>query len=228
MAVGAETMSGSARSQQCSLVRTVRTVVRTVRTFPAAAALLLSGCMPTVMHGPSVEPGPRMQAAVVATRTLPFDGESGDMGAVVLGGFQYGWLFDGTAVQASVQAPLWPALELFETAAAADLYVQPSRSKAAGVGVMASRVLVMPYGQIELLETGDGGSVYTTQAVGRVSDGSNPEYYWFPAVALRETRGDGWSGFILQLSGALSLAERPVQWGAALGVVVDFGMGDAH
>lgn len=168
-----------------------------------AAALLFTGCMPHVLHGPRVEDDGLSGSLSL---TLGRNREIGDMESRILpsvyGGLRRSWVpADGTGVAGSIgiQVPLllFPVVaddgpNGFDALAATsyvDLYMQPSRSLdpgfETGFGALGSTALAGPYLQAgRLSSTGQGW--YTTQLVAfAIGDEMGRGILYLPSVVWR-------------------------------------------
>jgi hypothetical protein len=157
--------------------------------------LVLPACVPTVTHGPRVEPGTTVGSVIaLGTRpTLEKEIETGQ-GSVTpvappMGFFaRYGWTGEGTdtplRVSAGVFLPL--ALPFSVTHPELDVYAQltpAAHPTAASAGVLVSRSYVSPYVQ---LGRGLGEqSIYTTQSIAFFAGSGPRATVWMPAVAMK-------------------------------------------
>lgn len=216
------------------------------RSFIAAvlAAVLFTGCMPHVMHGPRVEDDGLSGSLSL---TLGRNREIGDLESRILpslyGGLRRSWVpADGTGVAGSIgiQLPLLLAPILadddpngFDALLAtsyADIYIQPSRDLEpgfeTGIGVLASTALAGPYVQAgRMSATGRGW--YTTQLVAfAIGDEMGRGMLYLPSVVWRHR--DPGAGTAANLSAGLGFGfgeDSETDKLIVLGVSFELGLG---
>lgn len=174
------------------------------RTAAVGAAVLCTGCLPHVMHGPRIEDD---GVSGSLSLTLGHNRETGELDPEILPSL-YGGLRtskvpangEGTAASFGVQVPVLIAplfanedsgfFDILAATSYLDVYVQPQRRLQPGlewgVGALASNALAGPYVQVGRMQP-DGGGWYTTQlVVFAVGDDFGDEgAYYLPNVVWR-------------------------------------------
>jgi hypothetical protein len=174
------------------------------RVVAVGAAVLCTGCLPHVMHGPRIEDdGLSGSLSLTLGRNHEFDDPDYRILPSLYGGLRTSKVpsdRDGLAASLGVQlpvllAPLFAdydseALHALTSTSYLDVYVQPMRRRQPGlewgVGALASTALAGPYVQVGRMQP-DGGGWYTTQlVVFAIGDGfSDAGGYYLPTVVWR-------------------------------------------
>ena len=215
------------------------------RTAAVGAAVLCTGCLPHVMHGPRIEDD---GVSGSLSLTLGHNRETGELENVILPSL-YGGLRtskvptdgDGTAASLGLQVPVLIAplfadedTGFFDTLAATsylDVYVQPQRRLQPGlewgVGALASNALAGPYVQVGRMQP-DGGGWYTTQlvvfAVG--NDFGDDSAYYLPTVVWRYRDPERTTAANLSVGVGVGVRDgRGTDALVTLGVTLELGLG---
>jgi hypothetical protein len=174
------------------------------RLAAVGAAVLCTGCLPHVMHGPRIEDdGVSGSLSLTVGQNREVGGLENEILPSVYGGLRTSRVpagGDGTAASLGVQvpvliAPLFAnedtgALDALAATSYVDVYVQPMRRQQPGfewgVGALASNALAGGYVQVGRMQP-DGGGWYTTQlVVFAVGDDFGDEgAYYLPTVVWR-------------------------------------------
>ena len=216
----------------------------TRRTAAVGAAVLCTGCLPHVMHGPRIEDD---GVSGSLSLTLGHNRETGELENVILPSL-YGGLRtskvptagDGIAASLGLQVPVliaplfanegtdaWDALT---ATSYLDVYVQPTRRPQPGfewgVGALASTALAGPYAQIGRVRP-DGSGWYTTQLfMFRIGDGFGDSGYYMPTVAWRYRDPEKTSAANLSAGLGVSFDEPSgTEVLVTLGVTLELGLG---
>lgn len=213
----------------------------------SAAALCLAlaagGCVSHVGHSPRIEAGTRWNVTPsAAVSSADFQDDAFGFMPSLWVGLGHGWVREnGPALYVAGQVPAlllpWAffstdeTMEAFAWMVAGDVYVQPRRAREggidAGVGVIASRSLAMPY--VQLGRAGDGG-FYTTQGFAFTHGEFRQARYWMPGIAIRSERADGrravdfYLGAIVggyDVHTGLATRERRTEWILTFGAVAE-------
>lgn len=216
----------------------------TRRLAAVGAAVLCTGCLPHVMHGPRIEDD---GVSGSLSLTLGRNREIGDLETEILPSM-YGGVRtskvpadgDGTAASLGLQlpvliAPLFAnedtnAFDVLTATSYLDVYVQPMRRRQPGiewgVGALASTALAGPYVQVGRMRA-DGGGWYTTQlVVFTIGDDFGDGAYYLPTVVWRyrdQTRTSA-ANFSAGV-GVGALAGSGEDMLVTLGVTLELGLG---
>jgi hypothetical protein len=202
-----------------------------------AATLLQGGCMPHVLHGPRVEPGTTGMVSLTLGRNFDLDDANMRVLPSLYAGLRHGWVSNDSAIGFSLGAQVPPLLGVFTLEGDADrvllatsyvdAYLEPRRAGFAGgnagVGVLASSGLVMPYVQYGRADAA-GEGWYTTQGVALLGGEWNEAVYWMPALAWRDVGSGTGHAVSYSLSGGIGPRDDATDWFVLFGFTAEFGL----
>lgn len=207
----------------------------------AAAAVLFTGCMPHVMHGPRVEDdGLSGSLSLTIGHNRELDELEPRILPSVYAGLRRSWVpGDGRGVAGSigVQVPVLLAPLIagddrgFDALAASsyvDVYIQPSRGAdpgfETGIGVLASTALGGPYFQAGSMRPG-GRGWYTTHLVA-FDTRDDLGLLYFPSFAWRHRNVDAEAAANLSAGLGFSVGgDQHMDTLIVLGVTLELGLG---
>lgn len=213
------------------------------RMAAVGAAVLGTGCLPHVMHGPRIEDdGVSGSLSLTLGQNREVGGLENEILPSVYGGVRTSKVpteGDGTAASLGLQVPVFiaplfanedtGAFDALTASSYLDVYVQPKRGREPGlewgVGALASTALAGPYVQVGRMKA-DGGGWYTTQlVVFTMGDEFGDGAYYLPAVAWRYRDPARTSAANISASLGVGFHEQGTDMLVTLGVTLELGLG---